>query len=95
MSEAEIQDFKVMWRQMWHPELTEQEILARIQNGQLQESEARAVLEILFSTTESDQPSVKVSRDESDDLSSDEGQPWGHEENEEARHHYSDYCTIM
>ena len=93
MSVAEIQDFKVMWRQMWHPELTEEEILTRIQD---EESEARAALEILFSATESDQSSIKVTQDLSDDdLSSDEDQPWGHEENEEARHYYSDYCTIM
>ena len=96
MSEAEIQDFKVMWRQMWHPELTEEEILTRIQDGQLHKSEARAALEILFSATESNQPSIKETQDESDDdLSSDEKQPWGHEENEEARHNYSNYCTIM
>ena len=29
------------------------------------------------------------------DLTSDENQPRGHEENEEARHYYSDYCTMM
>ena len=92
MSEDEIQAFKVMWRQMWHPELTEEEILTRIQDGQLHKREARAALEILFSATKSDQPSIKKTQDESDDdLSSDENRPWGHEENEETRHHYSDY----
>ena len=92
MSEDEIQAFKVMWRQMWHPELTEEEILTRIQDGQLHESEARTALELLFSATESDQPSIKATPDESDDG---ENQPWGHEENKESRHYYYDYCTIM
>ena len=92
MSEDEIQAFKVMWRQMWHPELTEEEILTRIQDGQLHESEARTALELLFSATESDQPSIKATQDESDDS---ENQPWCHEENDESRHYYYDYCTIM
>ena len=70
-------------------------ILILNQNLILSHLWAIAAITIPFSATESDEQSSKGVPDESCDLTSDENHPWGHEENEEARHYYSDYCTMM